>query len=95
MMAGVAVLVGGCGGSSSPSTSDIANQIRPALRRQLQQRAGSEGRVHVDGISCVKQSDSQASCLADLSASDGSKAKVSIDVKIDPKTGNAIWTVQQ
>jgi hypothetical protein len=87
-------MLSGCG-SSTPSTSKIEHDLRPALERQLQQRAGSAGRVTVHAVSCVRQSDSHASCLANVSASDGSRAKVAVTVDIDPDTGKTLWQVQQ
>lgn len=96
LLLAAAVLVGGCGSDpgSKVTPRALEQQIRPALREQLQHRTGA-ARVSVRTVSCVKQSRSEASCLAHVAASDGSDATLAIRADIDPDTGNVIWRVTQ
>lgn len=45
----------------------------------------------LDSIDCVASADNKASCIATVSDATASSVPMSIDVDIDPATGEAIW----
>jgi hypothetical protein len=76
-------------GSAAVDTDRIEQQIRGQLPGQLTQQGGYT--VTLDSIDCVASADNKASCIATVSDATASSVPMSIDVDIDPATGEAIW----
>lgn len=76
--------------SGLADAASIADQIRPELERQLQAQI-TDATVSVSDVSCVAESSSGGTCLAEVSDSLGNQERVSITYSQDSTTGQMIW----
>lgn len=85
------VVLIGCGGGDTPAvtSASLEETIRPKLEDRL---AGIDGpATTLDSLDCVRKSDSEGSCVAVYSDTDGGSATSQISVDIDPGTGDVVW----
>lgn len=85
------VVLIGCGGSDTPAVTSASLEatIRPKLEDRLAGVAGPA--TTLDSLDCVRKSDSEGSCVAVYSDTDGGSATSKISVDIDPGTGDVVW----
>jgi hypothetical protein len=85
---------------TSPDMAEIEREIRPELKKQVNEMLKDEGvagKARVREVQCVRRSDTRARCTARLvgSNTEVGKTRLAIDVTIDPSDGSYLWEVDR